>query len=201
MGREMIPDREECSRLMERYGMLDNIVAHSLEVSKVALFLSEELNRKGQRIDVRLVEAAALLHDIAKTVCLRTKEDHTHAGYCLLKEIGYDRIGEIVAQHVWLQKEGNPDSVSEEEVVNYADKRVRHDQIVSLDERFVDLRKRYGKDSKSIAYLERMEKASLVVEQKIFLILKIDPADLQHLSEDSVASSNRWSGEGRLGGV
>jgi len=186
---------------MERYGMLENIVAHSLEVSKVAIFLSEELNKKGQRIDLRLVEAAALLHDIAKTVCLQTKEDHTQAGYCLLKEIGYDRIGEIVAQHVWLLKEGDPFSVSEEEVVNYGDKRVRHDQIVSLDERFVDLRKRYGKDQKSIAYLERMEKAILVVEHKIFVILKIDPADLQHLSQGSVPSEKRRSREGRLAGV
>jgi uncharacterized protein len=197
----MIPDREKCLQLMQRFKMLENIVAHSLEVSRVALFLSEELNKKGQRIDLRLVEAGALLHDIAKTVCLRTKEDHTRAGYCLLKEIGYDRIGEIVAQHVWLLKEGDPFSVSEEEVVNYADKRVRHDQIVSLDERFVDLRKRYGKDPNSIAYLERMEKSILVVEQKIFLILKIDPADLQHLSQGPVASSMRRSGEGQLAGV
>jgi uncharacterized protein len=197
----MIPDREKCLQLMQQFEMLGNIVAHSLEVSKVALFLSEELNKKGQRIDVRLVEAGALLHDIAKTGCLRTKEDHTRAGYCLLKEIGYDRIGEIVAQHVWLLKEGDPSSVSEEEVVNYADKRVRHDQIVSLDERFVDLRERYGKDFKSIAYLERMEKAILVVEQKIFSILRIDPADLQHLSQSSVASPLNRSGEGQLVGV
>ncbi len=111
------------------------------------LFLSEELNKKGQSIDLRLVEAAALLHDIAKTVCLQTKEDHTRAGCCLLKEIGYDRIGEIVAQHVWLLKEGDPSSVSEEEVVNYADKRVRHDQIVSLDERFVGSEKTIRKGS------------------------------------------------------
>jgi uncharacterized protein len=197
----MIPDREKCLQLMQQFEMLENIVAHSLEVTRVALFLSEELNKKGQRIDLRLVEAGALLHDISKTVCLRTKEDHTRAGYCLLKEIGYDRIGEIVAQHVWLLKEGDPFSVSEEEVVNYADKRVRHDQIVSLDERFVDLRKRYGKDPQSIAYLERMEKSILVVEQKIFLILKIDPADLQHLSQGPVASSMRRSGEGQLAGV
>jgi len=78
-------DREECLRLMERYGMLENIIAHSLEVTKVALLLSTELNRKGQTIDLCLVEAASLLHDIAKTLCIRTKEDHTQAGCRLLK--------------------------------------------------------------------------------------------------------------------
>jgi len=179
--RERIPTREECLMLMERYGMLDNIVEHSLKVAKVALFLSSELNRSGQRIDLRLVEASSLLHDITKTICLRTKEDHTSTGYHLLKGMGYERVGQVVGQHVWLEKKGDSSSVSEEEVVNYADKRVRHDEIVSLDERFNDLKKRYGRNEESIAYLERMEKTILEVETKIFLILKIHPDDVERL--------------------
>ena len=175
---EIIPNREECLRLMERYGMLENIVAHSLEVNRVALFLCTELNRRGQRIDSRLVEAASLLHDISKTECLRTKEDHTKAGCRLLREIGYEEVGEIVAQHVWLTGERTPEAVSEEEVVNYADKRVRHDQIVSLEERFQDLKSRYGKSEKSIKYLAELEKMTLGVENKIFMILKMDPDDI-----------------------
>jgi uncharacterized protein len=177
----MIPDREECLRLMERYGMLRNIISHSLEVTRVALFLSAELNKRGQRIDLRLVEAASLLHDISKTECLRTKEDHSRVGHRLLKEIGYEKVGGIVAQHVWLDGERDPAAVSEEEVVNYADKRVRHDQIVSLDERFQDLRNRYGKNDWSISYLEGLEKMILGIENKIFMILKINPDDIQIL--------------------
>jgi len=188
---DMIPDRDECRRLMERYGMLDNIIAHSLMVSRVSLLISEGLNQRGQSIDLHLVEAGALLHDIAKTACLRTKEDHTRAGYCLLKEMGYERVGKIVAQHVWLDEEGDPLSVSEEEVVNYADKRVRHDEIVSLEERFKDLRHRYGRDERSVAYLDRMERAITGVETKIFLILKADPSDLRHLSKVSVSPLER----------
>ena len=176
----MIPTRDECLMLMERYGMLDNIMEHSLKVAKVALFLSSELNKNGQRIDLELVEASSLLHDIAKTICLRTKEDHSRTGYHLLKEIGYERVGEVVAQHVWLEKKGDPSSVSEEEVVNYADKRVRHDEIVSLEERFDDLKKRYGRNEESIAYLEGMEKTILELEKKIFLILKINPSEIDH---------------------
>jgi len=177
----MVPTREECLMLMARYGMLDNIVEHSLKVAKVALLLSSELNKRGQRIDLRLVEAASLLHDITKTICLRTKEDHTKTGYHLLKEMGYERVGEVVAQHVWLEKKGDSSSISEEEVVNYADKRVRHDEIVSLEERFNDLKNRYGRNEESIAYLERMEKNILEIENKIFLILEIRPDDLGRL--------------------
>jgi uncharacterized protein len=180
----MIPTREECLRLMGEYGMLENIVAHSLEVARVALFLSMELNKKGQRIDLGLVEAASLLHDLTKTECLKTKEDHAQTGSRLLKKMGYERIGDVVAQHIWLCKEGDPSSVSEEEIVNYADKRVMHDRIVSLEERFNDLKERYGRIERAMNYLERLQKEIYGIENKIFYILQINPGDLQDLQLD-----------------
>ncbi len=178
---EMIPTREECLRLMKQYGMLEHIVHHSLEVARVALFLSSELNKKGQRIDLGLVDAASLLHDLAKTECLTTREDHAEAGCRLLKGMGYERVGEVVAQHITLEKEGDPSAVSEEEVVNYADKRVMHDRIVPLEERFGDLIERYGKHPKGREILERLKKEIRSIEEKIFFILQIDPNALEHL--------------------
>jgi uncharacterized protein len=177
----MIPTREECLKLMGECGMLENIIAHSLEVAKVALFISTELNKRGQRISLDLVEAASLLHDLTKTECLKTKEDHAKTGSQLLEEMGYKRVGEVVGQHIWLGREGDPLSISEEEIVNYADKRVMHDHIVSLEERFNDLKDRYGKDQRAIDYLGRMEKEIYGIEHKIFFILQIDPNDLLHL--------------------
>ena len=177
----MVPNREECLRLMGQYGMLENIVAHSLEVAKVALFFSIELNKKGQKIDIGLVEAASLLHDLTKTECLKTREDHAQTGSQLLKEMGYERIGDVVAQHIWLCKEGDPSSVSEEEIVNYADKRVMHDRIVSLEERFSDLKERYGGNQRAMDYLDRLQKEIYGIENKIFFILQVDPNDLLHL--------------------
>ena len=178
---ETIPTREECLRLMGEYRMLENIISHSLAVTKVALFLSVELNRRGQTIDVRLVEAASLLHDLTKTECLKTREDHAMTGSQLLKRIGYDRVGEIVARHIWLGREGDPSCVCEEEIVNYADKRVMHDRIVSLEERFRDLKERYGKHGRAEEYLEQLQKEVYGIENKIFLILQTDPDDLQDL--------------------
>ncbi len=160
---------------MEQHGMLEHIIRHSLEVARVALFLSLELNKKGQRIDFTLVEAACLLHDLAKAECLKTKEDHAQKGCQLLKGMGYKRVGEIVAQHIRLAKEGDPPAVSEEEIVNYADKRVMHDRIVPLEERFNDLIDRYGKHPGGREALEELKRESLRVESKIFMILQIDP--------------------------
>jgi putative nucleotidyltransferase with HDIG domain len=177
----MIPTREECLRLMGKYGMLENIISHSLEVAKVALFISSELNKRGQRIDLGLVEAASLLHDLTKTECLKTKEDHARTGSQLLRGMGYERIGEIVAQHIWLGATGDPLKVTEEEVVNYSDKRVMHDRFVSLEERFSDLKERYGFNQKAMDYLERLQKEIYGIENKIFFILQFDPNHLQPL--------------------
>jgi len=161
--------------------MLENIIHHSTEVANVALYLSTELNKRGQRIDLLLVEAASLLHDLTKTDSFKTKEDHAWTGSRLLKEMGYEEVGEVVAQHIWLSHDVDPLLVSEEEVVNYADKRVMHDRIVSLEERFNDLRDRYGRDQRGMDYLGRMEMVIKEIENKIFLILQINPNDLQHL--------------------
>jgi len=161
--------------------MLENIVSHSVEVAKVALFIAVELNKKGRTIDLGLVEAASLLHDLAKTECLKTKDDHARTGSQQLKRMGYERVGEIVAQHIWLVKEGDPSCVSEEEIVNYADKRVMHDRIVPLEERFSDLKARYGLNDKAMDYLERLQKEIYGIENKIFFILQIDPNDIQRL--------------------
>lgn len=174
----MVPTREECLRLMEQSGMLEHIVRHSLEVAKVALFLSRELNKKGQRIDLDLVEAASLLHDLSKTECLTTKMDHAQTGSRVLKEMGYERVAEVVAQHVKLEKDGTPSEVSEEEVVNYADKRVMHDRIVPLEERFNDLIERYGKQPNGRKILELLKMEIYGVENKIFGILQMDPNKL-----------------------
>lgn len=155
--------------------MLEHIIRHSLEVARVALFLSLELSKKGQRIDFALVEAASLLHDLAKTECLKTKEDHAKVGCQLLKRMGYERVGEVVAQHIRLVKEGNSPAVSEEEIVNYADKRVMHGRIVLLAERFNDLVERYGKQPSGRETLEQLKREILRIENKIFVILQFDP--------------------------
>jgi len=181
----MIPTREDCLRLMVQYGMLEHIIDHSIAVARVALFLSVKLNRNGERIDLPLVEAAALLHDLTKTECIRTKEDHALTGSNLLKGMGYERIGDVVAEHIHLSRETDPSRISEEEVVNYADKRVRHHRIVSLDERFEDLKERYGKSERALELLEGLRRATFEIERKIFSILKIDPDHLQdHLCEE-----------------
>jgi uncharacterized protein len=175
----MIPTKDECLRLMNQYGMLSNIVDHSIQVTRVALYLAKELRKRGQRIDVSLVEAASLLHDLTKAESLRTSEDHARTGAELLKGMGYERVGEVVAEHIHLLKRNDASFISEEEIVYYADKRVQHDRIVSLEERFNDLVDRYGKGKESFEQIEELKKVTFEIEVRIFSFLEMDPTAIE----------------------
>jgi uncharacterized protein len=181
---ELIPTREECLSLMSQSEMLSHIIDHSIQVTRVALYLAIELNKRGQNLDLHLVEAASLLHDVTKSECLKTREDHAQTASQLLKGMGYIRVGEIVAEHVHLTRQIDPLRVTEEEIVNYADKRVRHHRIVSLEERFCDLMDRYGKNERAVEQMELLKRVTVKIQNKIFSILEIDPGDILHLQVD-----------------
>ncbi len=178
-NREMgIPSKGECLDLMKRYNGMENIIRHCITVADIALFVSMELNRRGENLNLNLVEAAALLHDITKAESLDSGEDHSLTAYRLLRKLGYKRIAEIVRQHVFLLKDPDSSRVSEEEVVNYSDKRVRHDQIVTLRERFDDLRVRYCKYEGQKEWMDRLEALCYRIENKICSKLDIEPEEL-----------------------
>lgn len=176
------PSRDECLDLMESRGMLPNIRAHSCRVRDVALILGERLMVAGVPLSLPLLEAGALLHDIAKTACLANGGEHARLGAQWLLDLGYPAVAEIIREHVWLSRHpAEPWPLREVEVVNYADKRVLHDQVISLTQRFVDLRQRYGRTPEILDRISRNEARSLVLEQKIFAYLDITPADLSNM--------------------
>jgi len=172
-----IPTIDECLELMDSYGMPDHIKAHSLGVRDVSVFLADELNKKGESLDVKLVEASALLHDIAKIHCVKCEKRHDHEGARILRSKGYFKIANIVEQHVNLWYEDRV-GIYEEDVINYADKRIMHDKLVTLDERFVDLRVRYAVELDKILITE---KKSYDLEKKIFKNLDFSPNELINL--------------------
>ena len=176
---EKIPAREECISLMQKEGMLDNIVRHSFMVEKVAVFLANSLIQSGEKLNRKAIGAAALLHDITKTRSLHTHEDHALTGKSLLTNLGYPLIGKIIGCHVEIPSLTiKKSSVSNEEVINYADKRVLHDTIVTLTKRFDDIHLRYGINLTNSARLKRIENKSFCIEKKIFSKINLTPSTL-----------------------
>jgi len=134
----LMPSRFECIGILEKTGMPCHIRRHSLMVAEVALFLGRLLNGNGSKLDLNLVEAAALLHDIGKQQSLERGGDHAILGARMLEGIVHPAIARIVSEHIWLEPSHIAGPLTESLLVNYSDKRVKHEQVVSVEERYHD---------------------------------------------------------------
>lgn len=168
-----IPSRKECEDLMAKYAMLPNIVEHSMQVMRVSLAIIDNL-KSGVSVNRDLVAAAALLHDITKTRSFITKERHDASGAELLRELGFAHIAEIVEQHVIIHNLNLQGTLEEREIVYYADKRVLHDTIVTIDERVNDIIRRYGTAEETRNLILHNRSKVLIVERKIASFMRID---------------------------
>lgn len=178
-----LPTREECLALMAEFGMLPNIREHSFLVLRVARRLGEGLAAAGLPLNLSLLEAGALMHDLGKTPCLGTNENHAEWGARVLADRGYPQVAQIVREHVRLREDAaNHRPLREAEVVNYADKRVLHTRVVTLAERFDDLRGRYGRTAEALARISALEMLSRGVEARLFGYLTLRPDDLLTLN-------------------
>jgi putative nucleotidyltransferase with HDIG domain len=180
-----IPSRETCLTLMEQYGMLPNIKNHSLQVARIALCLGENLTVNFPELDLNLLEAGALLHDIAKTECLKTRGNHAQIGEEMVRVMGYEAVARIVGQHVLLEEAYfHNGCVDEVILVHYADKRVNHDEVVGLKERFDYLAETYGRSPEAVERINALYQDTLKLEKMIFLHLSFPPHKLiDHLGK------------------
>ena len=178
----MIPSISACFEFMEIYEMPAHIRDHSIMVERIAAILTAALQEAGATLSLEKVSAGALMHDIAKSLCFGSGEDHSAKGREICIRHGLDEIAEIVGEHVRLRNPLLEGPVTEKEIVYYADKRVNHDAVVSLEERLEYLIERYGKGleslSRAIADNFRICKG---VEKKIFSTLRFEPEDLSEM--------------------
>ena len=152
----IIPTKEECLVLLNKNKTPSKIIEHSKTVCKVAEDIAEKLIRKGVKLNKKLVIASALLHDIE-----RAREHHVVEGVKLLKNLGFPDVAKVIKKHSLykLQQKNRQPHSWEEKIVFYADKRVTGDKIVSLEERFKALEKRYHVElSKELEFTKKIEK-------------------------------------------
>ncbi len=174
-----IPSHNECLELMAAHKMLPHIREHSFRVMEVAAALGQALKDAGFRLFLPLIETGALLHDLGKTPCLGTTHNHALWGAEILRTLGYPEVARVVAEHVYLEENnGDPRPLREAEVVNYADKRVLHTQVVPLTVRFADLMERYGRTPEARARIAATASKTRALEQKLFAPLSFGPLDL-----------------------
>ncbi|MFH1913424.1 MAG: phosphohydrolase [Pseudomonadota bacterium] len=140
-----VPDAARCMEHWSAFDMLDNVAAHSLVVARVATFLTLRARELGMAVDVPTVRASALLHDIAKSYCIRHGGNHSQLGGAWTVALtGNPAIATGVTHHVYWPFPLDLAGYFTPLAVIYADKRVRHDTLVSIESRFRDLDDRYG---------------------------------------------------------
>jgi uncharacterized protein len=183
-----LPTYDDCLALMAAHAMLPNVREHSYRVMQVADFLGQALAAAGFELHLPLISTGALLHDLGKTPCLGTAQNHAQWGSEVLFSLGYPELAQVVLEHVRLAEEfvKDPRPLREAEVVNYADKRVLHTRIVRLADRFADLKERYGRTPEALVRIAAMQVSSQALEEKLFAGLPCGPEDLLDTIPDDI---------------
>ena len=173
-----IPPKDKCLTMLTDMAMPDHIQNHSKLVCRVALTLSDGLMSADVTINRPLVTASALLHDITKPRSFTTGENHSQTGGEYLSEVGYPEVGDIVRQHVILDAYFKGEAPCEAEIVNYADKRVLHDQVVPLNDRMTYILDRYAKKEEHRRWLRAVWDQTLLLEERLFSYLSYRPGQV-----------------------
>jgi len=154
--------------------MLPNIIDHSIQVKNVSEAIYKHIIDK-TNISLELLIASALLHDIAKTESIHeNKMRHDLLGGEILRNLGFDEIAVIVENHVIFKDFDEAGPLTEKDIIYYADKRVMHDKVVTIDARVDDLATRYGLTEKLKHMIVDNKKFISRLEAKIQRHMNID---------------------------
>ena len=194
----MIPTREECIHLMDKFKTPVGVRRHSEIVNRVAVFLAKKLKAADVDIDVDLVDAASFLHDFVRQLNFYSFEgakpeetlvwrplreiyshmDHADIAAELLKN-KYPRVGMIISKHGCQAVLNNEPETWEEKVVAYADRRVIHSKITPVEKRFEDVMIRHEEFYVKSGLDPQKEKQNILkIEKSIFRKLNFKPDQL-----------------------
>ncbi len=159
----------------------EHIQKHMEQVAKVAVMLAKNIKRnaapgtKEALLNVDFIKKVALLHDVLKPLSFKEKsyddptiwkklrkkypsKHDTEVAALMLQKMNEEKLAASVRTQQFdaVISKDHPLATLEEKIVYYADKRVAHTQIVSLEKRLEEGEKRYG------------EKTPTLIRQKIF---------------------------------
>ena len=143
MNKEL-PSREQAIELLRKNNCPPKVIRHCEEVAKLALEIAGKLEKKGIKVDLKLVEVGALLHDIGRSKSHAV--DHGVIGAKIVESEGLpEEVVRIIRRHVgggitaqeadrfgWPKDVYEPVTL-EEKIVSYADKLIDKSKRVPID--------------------------------------------------------------------
>jgi tRNA threonylcarbamoyladenosine biosynthesis protein TsaE len=204
---EIVPE-DMIEKFYEGWSTPLHVRKHIKQVTDVAMQIVDAYIKKNEVINLNLLYSAAMMHDIAR-VCDFRKLDkshftekitdekwskwedirkkykgvhHANAAEKFFKELGFNKTAELIYIHKSRVIAEEPERMNtlEKKIMYYADKRVKHDETVSLKERFLDGWERYGKydDTQTRKLFEEVEHQTFKLEKELFDGLDIQPEDV-----------------------
>lgn len=178
-----VPSRVEACVLLLELKPSPRLVRHATAVAEIAAFLAWRTEGRGIPIDRRLVESAALLHDIDKAIP-RRGQPHGEAGARWLAEHGYPELSEAVASHP-VSRLGDDtryaafaSSTSREtRIVAYADKCAAQ-RLEPMNRRFLRWERRHPELDASLA---RARERALALEREVCDAAGVAPEAVRRL--------------------
>ncbi len=168
---------KECYQLLKEYGTPSHVIDHCKAVAKVGVCVGCALNQKGYALDLDLIQAAGLLHDIA-----RVHPHHDRVGAEHLREQGHPREAEIVAVHMYYDKFNDVKNINEADIVCLADRVCKENKYVGFEERMNYILKKAEGNPKALKIIKKRkeELAEFIHQLEILLECTLDQLVKDH---------------------
>lgn len=162
------PDLDECQAMMSIMNLPEKVINHSKKVAELSLLISHRLITDANLpLSIKKMQAAALLHDIAKG-----KDNHPEVGANYVFSEGFQELKQPIEVHMKYPYEIEQMSLTESEILYLCDKLIDEDKVSTLEERFEKMKLKYPEVDENIIY-KRIHTASFIKE-KIEKTLNID---------------------------
>lgn len=170
-GNGQIPSEKECCALLEEANTPVQVINHCRKVAHLSLIMASLLVKRGCLLNMELIQASALLHDLAKGV-----PNHAQVGADRLLE--YPEVAEIVAEHTDISLNPLDWPITEKEIVYLADKLIKDDQVVSLQVRFTGLLEQYRNHGEVFNKIMLRLRNAEIIQSKIEQIIMMPLANI-----------------------
>ena len=124
------PDREQCMQYLKEYNTPAHVIGHCRAVAETAYKIARELNKHGYDLNLDLIMAAGLTHDIA-----RVEDEHWNRGAEFMAERGWLDEAEIIRVHMHYSPFSPLEELNETDMICLADRTVLEDAYAGLDKR------------------------------------------------------------------
>ncbi|MGI6752480.1 MAG: HD domain-containing protein [Anaerovoracaceae bacterium] len=126
----IVPDKKLCLEMLDEYGTPPNVISHCQAVTNTAMKIGSGLCTNGYMLNLGLLQAAALLHDIA-----RVEDEHWVRGADIVREKGFPEVAELILPHMTYAPANGFQRIKELDILCLSDRMVKDDKYVGLETR------------------------------------------------------------------